>query len=151
MENMRFTWAGTGFKGDPELCYREIQTLGDEYTPDDILNLARDESTELHKCFDWDDASAAEKWRKHTARLIVCSLSVEVIENDESTPIKRRVIQHDDERRVYAPITVTVRNDDAYKQLVKQAKAELASFRLRYKSIVELETVIDEIDRFING
>lgn len=147
---MKIEWKGTAFKGNAELCYREIQTLGEDYTPDDILNLARNESTELHKCFDWDDASAAEKWRKHTARLICCSLSV-IVEKEEHDPVTYRIIQHNNEKKAYAPVTLTVRNDDEYARLIKQAKAELAAFRLRYKSIVELETVIDEIDRFING
>ena len=36
-----------------------------------------------------------------------------------------------------------------YKELLKRAKAELASFRERYKTLVELETVLEAIDAFI--
>ena len=143
-------WAGTGFRGNAEAVYHEIQTLGNSYTPDDIVELAKDESTELHKCFEWDDTIAAEKWRKHTARLICCSLQV-VVEKEEKEPVTYRLIQNDRSEQAYKPVTMTVRNDDEYGRLLKQAKLELKAFKERYKKITELETVIDEIDRIINS
>lgn len=143
-------WAGTGFRGNAEAVYHEIQTLGNSYTPDDIVELAKDESTELHKCFEWDDTIAAEKWRKHTARLICCSLQV-VVEKEEKEPVTYRLIQNDRSEQAYKPVMMTVRNDDEYGRLLKQAKLELKAFKERYKKITELETVIDEIDRIINS
>ena len=143
-------WAGTGFRGNAEAVYHEIQTLGNSYTPDDIVELAKDESTELHKCFEWDDTIAAEKWRKHTARLICCSLQV-VVEKEEKEPVTYRLIQIDRSEQAYKPVMMTVRNDDEYGRLLKQAKLELKAFKERYKKITELETVIDEIDRIINS
>ena len=147
--NMRFTWKGTAFKANPETVYREIQTLGNEYTPSQILELARDKTTELHKCFIWDDTIAAEKWRLHTARQICCSLSV-VVESQDRELAPYRLIQHDNEKEAYAPVVLTVRNVTEYERLLKQAKAELASFKKRYRGIVELQEVIEEIDRFIS-
>ncbi len=144
----RFEWGGTYFKGDPQKCYEEIQTLGTEYTPQQILDLARDESTELHKCFEWDDTIAAEKWRLQTARQICCSIKVK-IEKSETELVSYRIIQHDSQRQAYAPVILTVRNEDEYTRLLNRAKAELESFRKRYKNIVELESVIDEIDKFV--
>jgi len=141
-------WIGTGFRGNAKLVYEEIQSIGDSYTPRDVLELARDENTELHKCFDWDDTSAAEKWRLHTARMICCSLKV-VVTKADTPPTSFRLIQHDAEDRVYKPVTLTVRNDDEYARLLRQAKAEMKAFRERYKSIVELESVIDEIERIL--
>lgn len=143
-------WAGTGFRGNAEAVYHEIQTLGNSYTPDDIVELAKDESTELHKCFEWDDTIAAEKWRRHTARLICCSLQV-VVEKEEKEPVTYRLIQNDRSEQAYKPVTMTVRNDAEYDRLLKQAKLELKAFKERYKKITELETVIDEIDRIVNS
>lgn len=151
MMNKTVRWIGTGFKGDPTTVYNEIQSIGDSYTPHDILDYAREhEDSELHKCFDWDDTTAAEKWRVHTARLICCSLKV-VVTREDKEPTVFRLIQSDKEDKAYKPVTFTVRNEDEYTRLLKQAKAELAAFKKRYKSIVELESVIDEIDRIINS
>lgn len=147
--NERIVWKGTAFKANPEAVYREIQTIGEDYTPQQILELARDEATELHKCFIWDDTIAAEKWRLHTARQICCSLSV-IVETSDKQLAPCRIIQHDEEKEAYAPVVLTVRNVDEYARLLKQAKAEMAAFRKRYKMIVELQNVIDEIDNILN-
>ena len=145
-------WATRGFKGNAETVYHEIQELGESYTVDDIVEKAKDPTTELHKCFEWDDTKAAENWRRFTARQICCSLKVVVKDSDEKKePTLYRVIQSDREEQTYKPVTLTVRNDDEYSKLLTQAKAELAAFKKRYKSIVELDKVIEEIDRVING
>ena len=146
---MNVQWGVLKFKGDAQKCYDEIQTLGDEYTTAEVLELARNPKTELHKCFDWDDSSAAEKWRLKQAR-DVCRSFVVQIETSNTKETTYRLVQHDSELKVYRPITFTVRNEDRYAQLLEQAKQELASFKNRYKSITELETVIEEIDRVLN-
>lgn len=146
----RIYWGGMNFKGDAESVYYEIQTLGDSYTPDDIVEKAKDPSTELHKCFDWDDTIAAEKWRRQTARFICCSLKV-VVTTTKGKPQEMRVIQSDKSLPAYKPVTFTVRNEDEYSKLLDQAKAELTSFKKRFASIVELENVIEEIDRILNS
>lgn len=143
-------WVGRRFKGNAEAVYNEIQELGESYTPDEIVEKAKDPTTELHKCFDWDDTIAAAKWRKHTARLICCSLQV-VVAKEEKEPVTYRLIQNDRSEQAYKPVTLTVRNDSEYDRLLKQAKMELKAFKERYKRITELETVIDEIDRIINN
>lgn len=146
----RIYWGFMQYSGDPEIVYNEIQSLGDSYTPEDIVEKAKDPTTELHKCFEWDDTKAAEEWRKQTARQICCSLKV-VVTSQKGEPREMRLIQHDKSVPAYRPVTFTVRNEDDYSRLLDRAKAELASFRKRYESIVELENVIQEIDRIING
>ena len=66
------TWKMPGlFKADAQKVAEEIKSIGDEVTAEQIVELARDEDTELHKCFDWNDQTAAEKWRKQQARQIL--------------------------------------------------------------------------------
>ena len=142
---MGVQWGFMKFKADAQACYNEIQTLGETYTPEQVLDLARNPETELHKCFDWNDTTAAESWRKQQARYVCTSLVVTVKKSD-GVETSYRVIQHDKEDGAYRPVTLTVRDDDQYGRLLRQAKAELASFRKRYKSITELEGVIDEIE-----
>lgn len=60
------TWGKHFFKADATKCASEIMEICDQMesaTPQQILEKARDESTELHKCFTWDDSIAAEKYR----------------------------------------------------------------------------------------
>ena len=70
-------WSTGGiFKADASKCYEEIKKIGEEVKPEQVLDKARDDSSELHKCFDWDDSSAAEKYRLHQARLVINHLIV---------------------------------------------------------------------------
>lgn len=140
-------WGFYHFNADAEKCFREIEdNLGSDYTPDQLVELAKDESTELHKCFDWDDTVAAERWRKHQARLLSGSLSV-VVEREDKEPQEYKLIQHDHETQTYRSVQYTVRNTDQYDRLKAQARAELEAFRYRYRMIVEYQDVIEEIDK----
>ena len=141
---MSVTWNGFRFSADAEKCYREIQSL-ECITPASIVDYARSEDTELHKCFQWDDSIAAENWRKQQARIIVSSLVVTVEKNTAGSQ-KYRLIQHDDSTKEYKPVVFTVRNMDEYSRLLAQAKRELRSFKERYKSITELSEVIEQIE-----
>lgn len=141
---MSVTWNGFRFSADAEKCYREIQSL-ECITPANIVDYARSEDTELHKCFQWDDSIAAENWRKQQARIVVSSLVVTVEKNTAGSQ-KYRLIQHDDSTKEYKPVVFTVRNMDEYGRLLAQAKRELRSFKERYKSITELSEVIEQIE-----
>lgn len=138
------TWGVPGlFAADPEKCYREIQTLK-AVTPENIVDYARDEGTELHKCFQWDDAKAAENWRKQQARTIICNLKVVVETKREDKEI--RFYYHDNTAKEYIHTIHIVRNEDEYKRLLVQAKRELQAFKERYKTIAELSKLIEEIE-----
>ena len=141
-------WGFYKFKGNPEKCYQELQSLGDSYTPEDVLDLAEDPNTELHKCFTWDDTKAARLYRLSEARTICNSLRV-VVERKDGTPQEFRVIQHDDTEKVYKPVVLMVRNEDEYSRLLEQAKDDMRRFKERYKRITELAEVIDEIEKVL--
>ena len=146
--NMVIKWGVRRYNADPKKCWAEIKSLGDTVTPEMVVEYARDPETELHKCFEWDDTKAAEAWRKQQARL-VCGSLVVVEEKEEKEQISFRILQHDPLEQAYKPVTLIVRNEDEYKRLVNRAKAELASFRERYKNILELQSVIEEIEKVI--
>lgn len=137
------------FKADPELVWKELQKIGEQYTPYDVLEYAKDhEDSELHKCFEWNDSIAAEKWRVQQARWICNSLSV-VVEQRNGTPETMRMIESDKTDQVYRPVIFTVRNPEQYLRLLNQALGELRSFEKRYKHITELQNVIEEIEKVL--
>ena len=140
MEQVQWKVKGI-FKADAQKCYEEI---GDgDCTPQDILNKARDENSELHKCFEWDDSIAAEKYRLSQARQVIQFLVI-VPKKEEDTPT--RVFQISSERTVYKPTRTFLTNQDEYQSLLNRAKAELVAIRNRYEQLAELETVFDAID-----
>lgn len=135
------------YKANAQKVYEEIVTIGETATPAQIVEKAKDESTELHKCFTWDDAIAADKWRLQEARTIV-RLLVKVSEDEQDPEPVRLLYKVSKEYDTgYKAVTLILRNDDEYKELLRQAKAELQAFRRKYKTLTELEAIFDEIDK----
>lgn len=139
---MNASWKISGiFKADAQKVADEI---GEEkVTPELVLERARDENSELHKCFEWDDGIAAEKYRLEQARRIIVNLVVKPKEKD-SQPI--RCFQVTSERHTYQPTQLFMKQEGEYQKLLKRALRELESFKRRYESLAELETIFEQID-----
>ena len=130
------------FKGDADKVYAEIETLS-KVTPENILELAKNNTTELHKCFTWDDNEAANKYRLEEAQRIIQMLVVTPKET-EVQPV--RVFQISSEKNVYQKNDYFLKNEDEYQILLQRAKDELKAIRRRYDTLAELEAVFAAID-----
>lgn len=142
-------WSATGtrFGADAQKCYEEIMQICDDLesaSPQDILEKARDESTELHKCFTWDDSVAAERWRVHEARVITRQLVIREQEVPKDRPEVRLFYKTDNESG-YKPTELIVQKEDEYKELLKRAYEELRIFKRKYSMLKELQEIFDLI------
>ena len=141
------TWKMNGiFNADAQKVAEEIHAIGDEVTPDQIVEAARDESTELHKCFEWDDTIAANKWRKYQARQVLCTLVIKVEEEPEDETPPTRVFYKTDNNEGYKHCNIVFRNDDEYQKLLQAAYAELRAFKIKYARLQELSEILALID-----
>lgn len=136
-------------KADAQLVAEEIAHIGESATPAQIVDMARDNGTELHKCFEWDDAIAAEKHRLDQARQVVRHLVIRETIKEDRPPI--RLFFRPESGAGYQPTQVIVRNQDNYRALLKSAMRDLEALRVKYHSLVELETIFEEIDNLIRG
>lgn len=144
-------WTTPGFfKADPNKCYQEIQEIGDEVKPEQVIEKATNPNNELHKCFDWDDSSAASKYRLYQARLVINHLIVVTRETEDETkePVQFRVMMKNENTKdsSYKQTLVMVRDEDEYKKLLEQAYRELRSFKQKYQCLSELAEIIALID-----
>lgn len=133
------------YKADAETVYKEITALGDSFSPADIVEAARNASSELHKCFEWDDSVAAEKYREHQARMVITQLVVRT-ETTDNTPVSVRVISSASERNSYVPTKMLIRSEPEYADLLERAKRELRAFQQKYVAVVELQDIFAMID-----
>lgn len=136
------------FKADAQLVAQEIDDIGDKFTCQQIVDKARDSSTELHKCFEWNDSVAAEKYRLKQAQQVVAHLVI-VRNNDNNEPEKtniRMIVNDGQGNNTYTPIRLVVRKQDEYERLLERAKEELRAFKKKYASISELEEILSLID-----
>ena len=129
------------FNADAQKCYEEIGDVN--VTPEEVLKKAKNKKSELHKCFEWDNDIAAEKYRLQQARQIIQMLVVTPVE-EEHTPL--RAFQITSERNTYQATRLFLQQPDEYQVLLERAKQELQALRARYKMLTELESIFEEID-----
>ena len=132
--NIKAEWRVELYKADADKCANEIMGLGDDVSPAQIVEYAKNPDTELNKCFTWNDAEAANKYRIYEARQVVCNLIVrkENGEKQEPTPIR---LFHKIENGHYKPLTLVVQNEDEYGSLLRQCKEALESLKRKYSSL----------------
>lgn len=138
------------FKADPTKCYEEICEIGDEVKPEQVVAKAKDEDSELHKCFDWNDTSAAEKYRLFQAKQVINHLIVikRDVEEPEKEPIQFRVMLKNEKSydSGYKQTIVMVRDEDEYRKMLEQAYAELKAFKKKYACLSELSDILAMIE-----
>jgi len=142
-------WKVSVFKANAEKCYQEIQQIGKEVTPQQVVAAAEDPNCELHKCFEWDDSSAAEKYRLYQARNVMNNLIVvrHEVENKKE-PIQFRVMMKNETTpgSGYKPTVIMVKDEDEYAKLLEQARRELRAFKQKYSCLSELAEILALID-----
>ena len=136
---------------DAQKVYEEIKSIGPSATPEQIVDKGRDKKTELHRCFTWDDAEAAEKWRKEEARAITHHLRIRK-EDQEEVKTMPRIFVKTAESEGYRSIEFVVKNDDEYQQLLQRALGELIAFKKKYSILSdreELRNLIEAVETLI--
>lgn len=148
---MKVKYKNHVFKGNPEIVKKEIDEIiafSGDATPEQIVEKAKDETTELHKCFTWNNDEAAEQWRLHEARQLVLNI---VVVNEESED-KREPVRcyfKTDYDTGYKPTEIIVRRADEYQKLLANALKELQTFEKKYKTISELAELFEIIERLV--
>lgn len=139
---------------DADTVAREIRSIGEDVTPKQIVNYARNEDTELHKCFEWDNNIAAERYRLFQARQVVCHLVIKEPEKDEtdnkSTEKTEIRVFHKTDGNGYKPAQIVFTNADEYAKLIERAKSELVWFKRKYSKLTnEFPELFHKIDSVI--
>jgi hypothetical protein len=89
---------------------------GGVLTIDSVLDEARDESSPLHKHFEWDDSVAADAHRRYQARVLIQRCRITLVEPE---PVQIRAfvsLQNDRETGGGYRLTTDVMNDDLRKE-----------------------------------
>ena len=132
-------------KADAQKCAEEIMAIGEDVRPEQVLEKARNEDTELHKCFTWDDTIAAEKYRLVEARRVLKLLIIEEKEPPQDRP-PIRLFHKTKEGEGYKHVELVVKKPDEYEALLARAYAELKAFKAKYAMLEELREIFDLID-----
>lgn len=119
---------------------------------EDVLSEARDESSPLHKHFEWDDSEAAEQYRRQQARSLIQKCKITLI---ESQPVEIRAfvsLPTDRENGGGYRLTSEVMGDDRMKaELLRDIKLTIARWTQKLHLLdQDLAEAILDLDSRVN-
>ena len=130
---------------------QELDQLADDnggvLRPQTVVEHARDETTALHNCFEWDDSVAAEEYRLEQARRIIRAQITHV--GSEKKLIKTRVfhsLPSDRGRESYRRTVDILSDADRRAEMLRRALIELSQLRKRYSELSELVEVFAAVE-----
>ena len=156
---MVYQWKTTGlFKVDANVAGAEIERCRDAdgyIAPGAVVARAADNDNALHPCFEWDNDTAAGKWREQQARVLICNLVTEYPSKEaDAGPIVVRAFVHiasetvdGAKERGYKHIVGILSKEDETAYMMDRALAELRSFKAKYGKLVALTGVISAIEQ----
>lgn len=157
MANVVYRWnprPGFDFKGDPQEIgehLEELSTQTGDITPERVVDDARNPQSPLHPNFDWNNKTAAESWRQHTARNLIGSLVVVRVNEKQVTGNVRAFVsvRNGDNKGVYTPIVAVMEDAELRKQVLERARQELHQWRNRYADLSEFAKVFSVVDELL--
>lgn len=139
------------FHADAQLVAEEILSIGESATPRQILEKGRDETTELHKCFEWDDTIAADRYRLSQARAIVRTLVIAPRQDAPGKPEIRHFYKTDS-KSGYKSTELIFRQEDEKIELMRRCLAELRNILRKYRFLSNnehMDRLLQEIEAMI--
>lgn len=144
----KFSWrvGGFNYKADANKVGKEIELIT-EKTPENIVDYARNEKTELHKIFEWNDSIASELYRKQQATTMLNNL-VYIVREDIGSPAKEiKAFVNTKKNEEYKPIEYVLKSPTEYNRMLEKATARLKAVRNQYSELIELKDIYDLIDK----
>lgn len=149
----RYLWKpGTkGISLDPQTVGETLEAVrmsnGGVLEPEAVVEASRPATAPLHPYFEWDDAKAAEKYRKDQAGHLIRCITVEIPTGAGREPMQTRAfVSVEDGGRHYTSTVVAMGNPALRQQVVQAAMRELKVWRERYKDYQELARVFEAVD-----
>ena len=129
-----------------------IEAKHGQVTPELVLDESREESAPLHKCFEWNDTIAAERYRLSQAGSIIRNLIVVVEGYENKEPVRAYVnIQTEAPTKTGAFINIksALSSEDTKEIVLQNAKNELKEFQKKYSNLKELVDIFAAIEKLI--
>lgn len=99
----------------------------------EVLELAKNPKSVIHKYFDWDDKTAAQKYRLNQAGSLIAALYIEMADGNEMRAYEKVFIQELDESH-YCSIGKVSESEDLISQVIDSAKRELVYWKTKYET-----------------
>lgn len=110
-----------------------------QISPRELVDLARPKNSPIHHYFDWDDQSAAEKYRLRQARQMIRCLVV--IVDDQPTRAFQNVYVKEVDSRQYVETVRARSTPELWKQVLDNAMRDADSFSSKYSSYRKIKPI----------
>lgn len=130
---------------------KKIEDRDGIVTREALLEESRPEDAPTHKCFEWNDTEAAEKYRLWQAGQVIRDIVVTIIDTDkEKEPIKAPMFVNTADRSTqkarFTSVDRAFNDKEMRDTVLRNALTELRMFRNKYGQLKELRDVFKEID-----
>lgn len=152
-----YEWSGYKYAVPASVVGAECEKIEAEngsVTSEGLVESARSEDSSLHKLFEWDDSVAGEKWRNQQAKVMLSCLKVVVSTEKSEKPIQIRAYlnpNYQNSRAEYFNIQRTMQDADLKAGVLIRAERELTAFTDKYRTLKELDSIIEAIDNYFNS
>lgn len=156
MTGMVYQWSGRKYAIKPQIVGSAVARIASRNDgvchPEDLVAAARNETSQLHKLFTWDDTAAAGKWRTHEARMVINSLVVTITVNDQEVKAPAFCSvggpgHSEQAEKGYRPVSVVVADPEFRQDALDDVMQKLQALRSRYAAIEALSPVWDALDK----
>lgn len=133
---------------DAEAEMKRIERKYGKLTPAILLNASRTKRALFHKCFEWRDGVAAEKYRLQQARILINNIEVTIVRkgNDKIKIPFYEVVKDDRGKNKYTDVTSIINNPDNLAHIKVKAKRDLEYWKAKYEVYQELSSAIHQVD-----
>jgi len=112
----------------------------------DLLAVARPKNSPIHDMFEWDDTTAAERYRVEQARHVLRSVQVRVTGGTKKPVVTKAFPFVDDN---YIPVEQVYEDKGLRNELLREALREGESWMARYEHLAELASVFQALRRLM--
>lgn len=131
---------------------RDLAAKHGSITAEIVVKEATKKSSPLHSHFDWDDTTAATKFRLVQAAALIRQINVQYLVGEERTIRVRAFhnVSDDDEESGagYFVSLATAMTVESYRdQLLANCKRDMLAFKVKYAALNEVSRIIDVMDQ----
>lgn len=110
--------------------YLEFNFKSSKVTPPEVVSLAENPNSPIHRYFDWNNKSAAHKYRLLTARNLINALYIKI--EDVETRAYEHVFLKSENSPCYVTTDKVFSEKDLVDQVIEQALKELLYWKSKY-------------------
>lgn len=110
-------------------------------TPPTVVEAARPKDAPLHPAFEWDNKTAAERYREHQARNLI--RSVHVVTEARPEPAPAYVHVSSEEKPSYQPMELVVQSPDMFALALTELQRKMAG---AMEAVRQLEVAAQDSD-----